>query len=419
MLAAVCLCAVQAQAADPGWLYQAEVPVADQSAGARQAGGRAGLAMVLTRLTGLVALPPSTPVNQALANPDRYYTQFGYAAGPDGPRLVLQFSPPALLALMREASLPIWPTARPPLGLWLIVDDGGLARLADGSPEDPVGAAALMRARARGIDLTLAAPLAPAADEPELPPPAGAEEAAAAATPAAADAGAAGRMITLGEPDPRAIEIDAWLDAADFAALRAGSAPLDASILVVARLAPAGSGRWRAPVELHWPDAAQTGPAVGAPSGRGTPEPETTPVMTEGSAPAGASGVAPDLPAEPERFELESDTAEGLASAVVDALVERLLARYQVAAGGVETRAVAVAGLARAHDYGAVLQLFGRLEIIDDVAVVGVRGDRVEFALVTVAGLDQLQALLTRDGRLALDPGRPPGAALELRWQGP
>jgi len=151
------LAAASAVADEVPWLYVVEVPVEDQSSMARlDAAGRA-LAELLTRLTGLASVPRNEAVNRALAAPDLYYNQFGYErGGPDhGLRLRLQFTPQAVLDLIRDASLPIWRANRPAVLAWVVVDDGTERRILAADSEHPVVAALRQRARERGLPLRL------------------------------------------------------------------------------------------------------------------------------------------------------------------------------------------------------------------------------------------------------------------------
>jgi hypothetical protein len=129
-----------------------------------------------------------------------------------------------------------------------------------------------------------------------------------------------------------------------------------------------------------------------------------------GSAATAADATGADVEAEPPVpavFEARGATPEILAAAVVDGLVDHLLARYQVQAGSSQVLTVAVDGIRDARAYAQVLGLFGDVEVIDDVAVVGAAGDRIRFALTTIAALEQVVTLVTADGRLVRDSAFP------------
>jgi hypothetical protein len=127
--------------------------------------------------------------------------------------------------------------------------------------------------------------------------------------------------------------------------------------------------------------------------------------VTETAA-AAVDATGADVEAEPPApvvFEARGATPEILAAVVVDGLVDHLLARYQVQAGSSQVLTVAVDGIGDARAYAQVLGLFGDVEVIDDVAVVGAAGDRIRFALTTIAALEQVATLVTADGRLVRD----------------
>ena len=455
VLACVGACAGPAWAQDAGWLYVVDVPVADQSPGARQQGGRVALAVVVSRLTGQSDVSADPRVRGALASPDRYYNRFGYAAGetPGETLLRVQFSPPALFDLIRSAGLPIWPSTRPTVRAWLVVDSGAVPHLAAADTELPLRIAFAKRALERGVPVRIGAddvapPVAvpPAAVVPTgatgaagtpgaagVVAGAGAQGQAGEGQPAAGEQAAAQPSAAATVPDPTAVTrmpdevmlrpaalpgdpvwptLGLWDAAAtDIAAMadgRSGELPL------VARIGAAPDGGWIA----HW-EVVEAPPPVTAAAADAAPS--VVPSDDAASAsPAGAQAPDAELappegeaqPAAPVVFEARAATPELLAAALVDGLVDHLLGRYQVQAGASRVISVAVDGIGNARAYAQVLGLFGDVEVIDDVAVVGAERDRIRFALTTMAALEQVATLVTADGRLAQDPAHPlPGVA--------
>jgi len=116
--------------------YQAEVPVASQSATDREQAARVGLAEVLVRLSGNEFAVENEEVIHALRKGIGYVEQFTYTRNTvdteiaDGKleRLHLSYSKTALERLLRQANLPLWPTARPSTLVWLVVDDPDLGK---------------------------------------------------------------------------------------------------------------------------------------------------------------------------------------------------------------------------------------------------------------------------------------------------
>lgn len=192
-----------APAEEVPWLYEVSVPVADQSASARIDAAGEALAELLTRLTGLASVPRNEAVTRALAAPDLYYNQFGFerAADGDGLRLRLQFTPRAVLELIRDARLPIWRANRPAVVAWVVVDDGGERRILGADSDHPVIVALEERARQRGLPLRL--PLLDLADQLAVEPAAVWGRLSQTLEPASARYGAdiilVGRVQTLDE----------------------------------------------------------------------------------------------------------------------------------------------------------------------------------------------------------------------------
>jgi hypothetical protein len=289
-------------------LYQVDVPVADQSPGARQQAARDGLAIVLSRLTGVARMPDDPRVRRALGNPDPYYVQFSYQPGAAPGQLMvrLQFSPPALFQLIRETGLPIWPSNRPAVLVWALVDQDGELRIPPAGSGDPVERAMLARALERGLVVRLATLVDPVGDPVEDPveevpaAPAAAALPGASAPPAAEPA--VGQPAVRApepetddlEPEPRAPEdvvlrpalpdgtpvwptVGYWN--AGLPELLALSQRDAGDVRVIARLHGTTGGAWAGEVEIHDPSAepvADAEPLAGAESPAGA-EPPSTP----------------------------------------------------------------------------------------------------------------------------------------------
>lgn len=208
------LTAAAAVAEEVPWLYEVEVPVEDQSSMARlDAAGRA-LAELLTRLTGLASVPRNEAVSRALAAPDLYYNQFGYERGAEeGLRLRLQFTPQAVLGLIRDANLPIWRANRPGVLAWIVLDDGSERRILGADSEHPLVLALRQRARQRGLPLRL--PLMDLTDQLAVSPAAVWGRLSQALMPAsvryAADIIVVGRVQQLGD-DGWAADWEFWVE---------------------------------------------------------------------------------------------------------------------------------------------------------------------------------------------------------------
>jgi len=127
-------------------LYSGTVPVADQSQGAREDAFPAALEQVLGKLSGLQNFEDRPEVGDAVQNARSIVLSFfyeqvaestGQAGGPEqaaennAPQtyLTVRFSEAGADQLMRNLGLPRWPQDRPPLDVWVLIDDGGGRRV--------------------------------------------------------------------------------------------------------------------------------------------------------------------------------------------------------------------------------------------------------------------------------------------------
>lgn len=119
---------------EPGDLYSAVVPVADSSDAERNRAVRAGLLEVLVKLTGRRDITGMAAVRSLAAKASAYAVEFGYVNlhNSDGARqrgLNVQYSRAELDRFLRESRLPVWPSRRPSLLVWILKEpvDGGQA----------------------------------------------------------------------------------------------------------------------------------------------------------------------------------------------------------------------------------------------------------------------------------------------------
>lgn len=157
LLASVLACSLAlspgARAEVVDWLYQVEVPVADQSPDARSAAAESALAEVLGRISGASPLPDSVALRGALAAPERYYSQFRFLAATETAplRLRFDFAPGITIELAKALGLPVWWANRPRVVPWIVMGD----RVVTANADDAFATALTQRARERGIPLVL------------------------------------------------------------------------------------------------------------------------------------------------------------------------------------------------------------------------------------------------------------------------
>ena len=153
---------MSARAANVDWLYDVDVPVADQSVGVRATASKQALLIVLKRLSGLSTVPQNAAVTLALESPQRYYVEYRYReeAGPTPTAtkvllLSLRFAQPAMQRLIVDANLPLWSSNRPTTVAWIVVTEGADRTVLGASDTHPLLDALRTRSRERGLPLVV------------------------------------------------------------------------------------------------------------------------------------------------------------------------------------------------------------------------------------------------------------------------
>ena len=159
-----------AQAVVVSGLYEAEVPVSDQSASNRKKNMAAVLRAVLIKLTGDRQVPSRNGVTELLLNADQYAQQFEYRTkeekGNQQLTLWARFNRSSLDKVLREAAIPEWGRERPSTLVWLAVSDAIGRRLTGLS--DISGYAERMESRAKNRGIVLVHPLLDLEDTNQL-----------------------------------------------------------------------------------------------------------------------------------------------------------------------------------------------------------------------------------------------------------
>ena len=114
-------------------LYSGEVVVASQGESDRQEAVPDALIQVLQKLSGRREMPFSLALDEALANADGLLLSTRYThvdrIGPDGSvnpelHLIASFMQSEVDRLLQQAGLPRWQQDRPPVQIWVVIDDG-------------------------------------------------------------------------------------------------------------------------------------------------------------------------------------------------------------------------------------------------------------------------------------------------------
>ena len=157
-----------ARAVQVAGLYQAEVPVAGQSAEQRNQAIRAAFAQVLVKVSGRPGIAARKELAAALGNAARYVQQYSYLDAPppgsgaaqgkagewEPPRLLqVSFDGRAVDSLLRGLNLPVWGPNRPSILVWIASQKGGKRRLLALEEDEPVRNALAQAAAERGLPL--------------------------------------------------------------------------------------------------------------------------------------------------------------------------------------------------------------------------------------------------------------------------
>ncbi len=133
-----------------GTFYQVEVELDGQAVASRQAASREGLEIVLMRVSGLQSLPSVPAIEEAFAQPERFFNSYFFT---DDQRLRFLFAEDAILGLINQAKLPIWPFNRPKAIAWLVVEQEGRREIIQEG--HPLAAAIIAQSRRRGLEVRM------------------------------------------------------------------------------------------------------------------------------------------------------------------------------------------------------------------------------------------------------------------------
>jgi uncharacterized protein len=161
------LCCMPAEAVVVSGLYEAEVPVPDQSAKSHKQGLAHAMLEVLVKLTGDREVQGRQVTSVLTGQPEKYVQQYKYRNKPvfrdnqlsleQQLYLWVSFSPDALDNALRDYAVPLWGKVRPSTLVWLVVGDAGKRDFV--GLEDETGYTAIMDNRAQSRGLVLIHPL--------------------------------------------------------------------------------------------------------------------------------------------------------------------------------------------------------------------------------------------------------------------
>lgn len=397
LMALICL-VLPIQAAERiGWMYDADVPVTNQSPQARAIAAQEGFRQVLGRLTGQ---GDALTLNVSGLAADRLISTFSYHSeivdGRRQPRVKMSFNPSQTLATVRSAGLPVWGSSRPLVRFYLLVEgeDGSWRPLGKGEPAE---VAMQRQAWIRGIKLSV-------------------EDFTENAVPV--------RQMLLGEPEPE----DSTL--AGGAATGAGAANF--SVIEPAPSAASSVSGASDPIDEGnelLPEAATPPPEPFLPGVipaetelvvvgelRWLPMTGETPLSAVVPPPAPvdqqAADAQPALIAEQFRYawgaerhvvRVAEGTVEEQAVRLVDRVVDQMADTLGVPWVNVQARTFTVAGIHEVADYATLMRYLGRLEYVEQVDLLRSAPDRLELSMQTPAVMELLDRLFLVDGLLVKD----------------
>lgn len=134
-------------------LHRALVPVADHSPVALNSATSAGLAQVFIKTSGDPAVLDNPVLQQSLESASDYMQRYRYLRAEEDDSLLLQvhFDPQLVNDLLLEARAPLWTANRPPLLVWLVVDDGTGRRLASAETDPALFERLALELERRGV----------------------------------------------------------------------------------------------------------------------------------------------------------------------------------------------------------------------------------------------------------------------------
>jgi len=157
-------------------LYQAEVPVSDQSDASQKSGLEKAMLAVLIKLTGDRNIQGRPVAEHLLKQPEKYLQQYKYRNKPiiEDNQLTLKqqlylwasFNEAALDKTLRDYAVPVWGKVRPSALAWLTMENEEGRRYV--GMEDESGFTAIMDAQARARGIVISHPLLDSEDRSTL-----------------------------------------------------------------------------------------------------------------------------------------------------------------------------------------------------------------------------------------------------------
>lgn len=152
------VCAVPRSADPVDWLYDVDVEVPARSLASAERAIKKALEVCLMRVSGQIEVQESEITKTALQDPSAYLLQYRFktvtdSTGTEKDVLEASFDRELIKELSRRAQIPIWPSDRPTILMWMSSRSGETTTmLRTGTAE---GVRIAQRARDRGVELVL------------------------------------------------------------------------------------------------------------------------------------------------------------------------------------------------------------------------------------------------------------------------
>lgn len=139
-------------------LYQASVPVSDQSRQARGVSQKQALEQVLVKVSGTNEVLENAEVTQAIKNAGSYLRRFQFIRNDNNELMLLaDFDEAKINKLLRNEGLPIWGKRRPSILLWLAGEDpqSGIRHVVSKESYAEVASKLMQHSQNRGLPMVL------------------------------------------------------------------------------------------------------------------------------------------------------------------------------------------------------------------------------------------------------------------------
>jgi len=135
--------------------FSARVAVPDRSEGALEAAASSALSRVLIRVSGSAETPELPVAATAVADARNRMSLYTYEDSPEGLRLFVQFDGNFVKNVLRQSEATYWGESRPPVLLWLVIDEPFSRRFATVSEDGPLLRELSGKLADRGVNLRL------------------------------------------------------------------------------------------------------------------------------------------------------------------------------------------------------------------------------------------------------------------------